>query len=575
MKKRYKICFLLSLISAFLIFVLIAGYWLFTPLDSGQFQKDAAAARVEGLLRAPAGPLEPGPPAPNPAPKGSPAKAAPAGLERMAEICELDQLALGLDRNKFALKQLGYKTRGLNTIFLQWMLEEGFSKQPGTGRLEPGPAYKRMILEKAAATVQTARLEGANKGKADGGAALAEDPTPPAYRPALERMEKFLLAGSWTGPEFKDFPNGNFLQWISPLAALAITRRAALGEGDKAARLLERYLELLRQFHLGSFPRGDASLYEIPPLLLLLGSLEGFPEAGLERAQAVLERMHLDEKQMADFSAAHAGRLREQFLKVLEEGKVKIEPGLSGSLFGGMPARLRLRLFKPMLVREVNELTLAWAKNDPRAIFSAKRKFDVAIRAASLASEPPLTLDTMTAQAQLKLLGESPEWPAVYHLQYLSGDPRRARFNDNVDRGLLVLALVRYRRARGQYPEKIADLAPAFLAPALVAALELEWALYPLALPPQAPDSGSGPPASEADGRVLCSFRTWGEWSLPGWKKNRLWAGPLLPEEEAILKRAETGGKKMNGVPQVGVIEMKGGYCLYPITREELARAMK
>lgn len=589
MKKRYRIGLWL-LIPPFLVFMYIlcvGSYWFFKPVaGSGQFEEKSAAAtaRVGRLMQAPSGLVaQKGSAAPNPATQKSPTKPAPAGPGLLAEIGELDQMATGQGQDKYALNRLNLSVGGLNYVPIPMLLEEGFEKVPGTGRPQPCPAYRQWIMGKALAKLQVLHTAPPAPPKEKAVPTIipakADDPVPQAYLPALERTEKFLLADSWAIPEFKDYPNHLSLRQMPALASLAITRRAMLGEGEKAARLLERYLELLRLLHMGAFPEGNDTYtyrYTVSTLLATLGMVKGFPESGLVRAREILGRTHLDEKQMADFREAQARRLRDRFLEALQTDTVQTTHNAFDRMFAGIPGRLRYRLLKPLVVRQTNELSTVWAKGG-RELDAAQLKFQLAFMAGGLDETPGLleirNYTKIPGKDQLERLHANQGLLATYDVKGAGWQDYQCKeFNDNVDLCRLVLAMARYQRAHGHYPEKVASLAPDFLEPDFAAALERAWVLY-------LPELGLGGKADQApfkEDRVLCAFRNQETpWSIPEWKQYRVAYGPLLAEEEAILRKCvKAGVQAKNANPPVRTVDVQA-YVLHPTSREELLSTFK
>jgi len=298
-----------------------------------------------------------------------------------------------------------------------------------------------------------------------------------SLEPILSNLETCLLnqplaAQNLSGQkESQDFLASVDGGW---LCAAAILRATWRGDGDKAARLLESWLEGTRLAHFRAYPQGIYGDSWRPiiliPLLFELVQTDQFPAEGFARVQAVLERTLLDEKALADFRVEYAVRWAEVLRPDLKN--IRPEENAWHYFFNGRVEGFVNAALRPALARQIDNLAVGWAQGDIARIENAENKLKALAWGLNSKSIEDFywrfygqgaisTDETPSSVARLSKSEIAFRKRREREENYSKG--LGARFNQWVDMARLVCASARFRRAQGRCPESVAELVPTYL----------------------------------------------------------------------------------------------------------------
>ncbi len=262
----------------------------------------------------------------------------------------------------------------------------------------------------------------------------------------LPETEAFLLQRNWLPPE-PGFPSG-----YAPIgefnrgATLAILRAAAMGELEKARRLFLGYLETVNAIYLATLPKmREWTWWGAQDLILTLAETGAFPVEALRDGLAIVEKALLDSLQFHDFRIAHAGRLREDLLDRLQNGRHRFRETTTYHLFAdGALENWGFHALLPILERKIDRYAAAFAA-DPQDAQEARDDLIFWFKAANLEHNSMWP------------------WNDVVRKSF-TADPSRdceellPHFNKDVKFTLLALGAAIFRKENGRYPDSIAEL---------------------------------------------------------------------------------------------------------------------
>lgn len=386
----------------------------------------------------------------------------------------------------------------------------------------------------------------------------------------LDLMEQMLLADHWKIQAFKDVPLSYQSRTFDRLSRMVIVRRAVLGEGEKAAVLLERYLEIKRVLQLAQYPEpeerfymcSDTTQYEAAILLLRLAELKNFPDQALESAAKILDRTLITQRQFSDFRTAHMMRLRDCLKLALQNQQLATTSVYWESMFKGGLDKLHYRILRPVLLAETERLVMALNKMDAKGIDHGYNMVQHVISLISLSFSPTeQQMKTKDWQGIFQALD------GVYALRMFSNRTGLSvslnQFSRKTQIARLLLALGRYRRACGEFPTQLDALAPQYLDLSSVQELNKVWRLEKTA--------PSGHPGVKAV--ALCEIETH-KIPLDSWRIK----AKAESDWQKRLKNYAAGAETKKELEYVSELEKKGEkeietvqpwfmYIRYPMAR--------
>lgn len=280
---------------------------------------------------------------------------------------------------------------------------------------------------------------------------------------ALDKLETLLLEREWRFPAFRDFPYSVIdrgTEEFCQLSALAILRADLRGDGEKAARLLERHLEAMRILRLGTFPytgaQSSLSMFYVHgtnyflAASLALAAAPAIPRERLGQAGAILDRSLLSYETLTKLLRAFAIRSQDD----LQAGRVQPKPGFFN--------RFSYALLKPVAARAAQNVTMWWAeqwtKSDLDRVSRSSYQRGVDCLSLMKSLMPPLEGSNFLSNSD-----------SFFSLSSI---------NEDVHLTQLVQATMLWRRDHGRYPESIHELIPAYLDRTFFPASAVGWAVY-------------------------------------------------------------------------------------------------
>ena len=306
---------------------------------------------------------------------------------------------------------------------------------------------------------------------------------PPDLLEAEMETAKRRLAAPWNQPTNVNVSEKDLVQRFRELDA-AINRGAAsqflilqavaTGDGARACDLLEAYLDLVRIAHFRGFPEESGSLFAgAEQIFILLSQMEAFPEEGFRRARDVLESAYLDSDARRAFYAASVMESRDLLVQLLEKDEIRRNDNTWRHFFDGKPEAAVHQALKPAMKQRIDLLAIALVEGDRNAVLRAYERMILVGRMLNLEERRRLYSRSGYQPAQG---GPAPlicEEPTAEHIGWWKGEG----FNDEVDFARLILAACHYRRLEGDFPERVEDLIPDYLAPSFLPSAETTWSI--------------------------------------------------------------------------------------------------
>ena len=297
----------------------------------------------------------------------------------------------------------------------------------------------------------------------------------------LDQIRSILLDPSWDTTTYEDLPSEiHHLSAVANPLELAILRALQRGEAQEASQLLERAIRVESLAVIAQFPSAVTAsdsaeaARQMARVLFDIAQMDSFPEEGLARAAAALERWKLAPEQIADLRVAFFHRMKERLLTELDRHDAANFEMNGWHLFlDGIPERAVTAALKPVLAKQIEEFAVAMASGDTRATAPAEKQMELLKR-----------LMNLSAGSDLKHLARGyPEAPSgnplLAQLQLLGMESRaKAKpLNDAIDFACFVLAGERFRRDHGQYPKAVEEMMPQYLDASFRPTSDTVWAI--------------------------------------------------------------------------------------------------
>lgn len=240
------------------------------------------------------------------------------------------------------------------------------------------------------------------------------------FRARIDDIENFLTGAKWDVSQPKKFFAPDHYEVFARLALFAIARASLNHDQDRAAKLLVRFLEAERIIRMFDHDRADNDDDEIAVVLFGLAELPDFPASGWDRARAELERMRLSENELANLRSARAAEYHATMVGVLKKRGLGKRANTWHYFGGGRLESATDNVIEPIALRRLERLTMAMAADDYAEFERALGKFNSTLK-------------------YMNVSGFSREQaPEFYWAE--------RRFNDKVDRALLLFEAARARR---------------------------------------------------------------------------------------------------------------------------------
>jgi len=284
----------------------------------------------------------------------------------------------------------------------------------------------------------------------------------------LDKAETLLIERQWQGVSFTEFPLQRRNEWAGGsmlnvsaaydfewMGVLTVLRAVAKGDHEKAALLTERCLDLRQAISVCSFPSSSDGSHVLHCLLAIAGDWDEFPVDSIERIQTRIASMRIDSGQLEELTAAHAMRVRDTLINELESGALGKQEDSFHFMFDGKLEGVAVQICRPVLKRNIDEMTVAYAEGDFKKCREAKSKVRFWLNRSNYdwnsAPHYKALLDRRTTFSQPLLEAE------------LDRDALLQKANEGIDLAILLAASARFRRAEGRPPDSIAELKPQFL----------------------------------------------------------------------------------------------------------------
>lgn len=276
--------------------------------------------------------------------------------------------------------------------------------------------------------------------------AVADRVSTPALHALLDATEDFLLRSKWSVPAYESCPylhpeTGAEFQIAS---ILTIARAGLAHDRDKADRLLVSYFEARRiTLHLEN-PMGWYSLDLAPAALTW--EMNFFTDAGLARAQRVLEESILTPEQSRRLAAAYPLRYGNVAKQNLQRDRVET-PGTGLSPAWRRTSRwVTWTVVRPIVSNQIERTAVAGASGDTQ---ETTREFAKLGRLHTLMNQFGLENPVNVDQSLVADIIPNPQ-----AFEYTRRTTHEIR---------LALAMGRYRWAVGRFPVAVAELVPDYL----------------------------------------------------------------------------------------------------------------
>jgi hypothetical protein len=244
------------------------------------------------------------------------------------------------------------------------------------------------------------------------------------------------------------------------IAALIILRACSSGGAKRTRLLLDHYLDLLRVEHIRSYPTGLSVRYlETQGFLSLLGQMDGLTEEGYIRARAVLDATWLDREQRDDFFVANVARQQSHYKELIKTEQIGGKQNTIHYLFGGRAEDALYRVFKPIMLRQIDRFCMAITEGDHDEISRAYGDMEFTRGIMNIGPSLNLSLSNPPKRSELFLL-------------------KGVRINEEVGFARLILGASHFRYAEGRYPDTIEEMVPEYLSASFLPSDSKRWAVY-------------------------------------------------------------------------------------------------
>lgn len=285
----------------------------------------------------------------------------------------------------------------------------------------------------------------------------------------LSRLETSIYGHSYTAADFDqhDVWKGYYLDAMVCAARWPILLAVVAGDRAKAARYLPVYVQLDLENHRTNFgtnfPRG---LETSGVFLAMLAGRPGFPAEALPTLQAQFEAARMTPEQFDAMMDRWLVRSEKSLLKLVDDPDSRIGNTWHYFLEGGIEATVNAALL-PGVRSELERYTKARLEKNVQAASSSAIKLRALWKLANISNDFGWSFQNYFDR------NSHPELTSGYW--FPEEQTRRMRYNWEIDKSIVLIAMLRYRADKGQLPRTGSDLVPEYLSQAYLDSTESAW----------------------------------------------------------------------------------------------------